>query len=207
MTDPLVSICEAGAEIGSVDVSNYFSRIPMKPRLPEHPDPWFKDTGYCISHSDTEFALEIMKKNGIKPEFECFQMSDLHYVRRLVEQGWADPVGGPNWIHFVYTAAGSNWNLPEYMCLLKQTVPRNSMLGIIAAGAQQWPVLAMALVHGFNIRVGMEDNVYLEKGRKADSNAQLVEKAVDLANIVGRPIANCEQARKMLGLGAPRIFK
>jgi 3-keto-5-aminohexanoate cleavage enzyme len=112
---------------------------------------------------------------------------------------------GPNWISFVYTN-GSNWNLPEFMSTLKQVVPNNSMLNIIATGTQQWPVLAMALIHGFNIRVGMEDGVYLEKGRKADSNAQLVEKAVGLAKMVGRPVATCAEARAMLGLGAPRQY-
>ena len=91
--------------------------------------------------------------------------------------------------------------------MLKQAVPNNSMLGIIATGTQQWPVISQALVHGFNIRVGMEDNVYLGKGKKADSNAQLVEKAVKMAEMVGRPLATCEQARKMLGLGAPKKFE
>lgn len=81
------------------------------------------------------------------------------------------------------------------------------MLGIIAAGAQQWAVLAQALVHGLQVRVGMEDSVYLEKGRKADSNAQLVEKIIQIAKLLGRPVATCEEARKMLGLGAPRTWK
>ena len=133
-------------------------------------------------------------------------MTDLHYVRHLVNKGWTDQTGGPNWIHFVYTN-GSNWNLPEYMSMLKQAVPNNSMLGIIATGTQQWPVISQALVHGYNIRVGMEDNVYLGKGKKADSNAQLVEKAVKMAEMVGRPLATCEQARQMLGLGAPKKFE
>lgn len=202
----MTSIIEAEAEVGSVDVSCYSSQIPMKPRPPEHPEPWVKENGYYITKTDVDYALEEMKKHGIKPEFECFQMSDLHYVRHLVNKGWKDPSGGPNWIHFVYTN-GSNWNLPEYMSMLKQAVPNNSMLGIIATGTQQWPVLAMALVHGFNIRVGMEDNVYLGKGQKAESNAQLVEKAVKMAELVGRPLATCEQARKMLGLGAPKKFE
>lgn len=202
----LLSIPEACAEVGSVDVSCYFSQVPMKPRLPDHPEPWFKDNGYCISKTDVDVALDTLKRYGVKAEFECFAMTDLHYVRSLVNKGWTDPIGGPNWIHFVYTN-GSNWNLPEYMSTLKLAVPRNSMLGIIATGPQQWPVLAMALVHGFNIRVGMEDNIYLEKGVKAPSNGALVNKAVDLTKLVGRPVATCEQARAMLGLGAPRKYE
>ena len=205
MSDRMLSITKAGAEVGSVDVSCYSSQIPMKPRLPDHPEPWFKENGYFITKGDVDIALAEMKKYGIKPEFECFAMTDLQYVRHLVNKGWTDHIGGPNWIHFVYTN-GYNWNLPEYMSTLKLAVPNNCMMGIIATGTQQWPVLAMALVHGFNIRVGMEDNVYLGKGQKADSNAQLVEKAVNMAKLIGRPLATCEQARAMLGLGAPRKY-
>ena len=147
-----------------------------------------------------------MAQYGVKPEFECFQLSDLHYVRWLTEHGYVDANGAPNWIHFVYTL-GSNWNVPEFMSLLKQVCPRNSMLGIIAAGPQQWPVLAQALIHGLNVRVGMEDNVYYAKGQKAESNAQLVEKVIRIAGDLGRRVATVEEARTMLGLGAPRTWK
>ena len=91
-----------------------------------------------------------------------------------------------------------------FMELLKHCTPLNSMLNIIATGAQQWSCLAQALCHGFNIRVGMEDNVRLGSGKKAASNAELVENAVQLCNILGRPVATPEQARQMLGLGAPK---
>lgn len=200
----MTSITEAAAEVGSIDVSCYFSSIPMKPREPDHPEPWTLYNGYCISDGDVEDGLAKMAKYGVKPEFECFALSDLQYVRTLVNKGWTDGMG-PNWISLVYTT-GSNWNLPIFMETLKQCCPKNSMLNIIAAGAQQWSCLAQALCHGFNIRVGMEDNVRLGNGKKASSNAELVENAVQLAGILGRPVATCEQARAMLGLGAPRTW-
>jgi len=189
-----------------VDVSNYFSSIPMAPRPPEHPEPWTFNRGYCISQEDALNATKMMAAKGIKPEFECFQMSDMHYVRWLVNHGFVDPFGGRNWIQFVYTM-GSNWNTPEFMSLLKQVCPRNSVLGIIATGPQQWPVLAQALIHGLHVRVGMEDNVYYAKGQKAESNAQLVEKICRIADDLGRRRATCEEARQILGLGAPRTWK
>ncbi len=206
LSDPHTEIIEGRAEVGSVDVSCYFSSIPMKPREPDHPEPWTLYHGYCISDGDVKEALEKMKKYGVKPEFECFALTDLQYVRTLVNQGWTDHIGGPNWISMVYTT-GSNWNLPIYMETLKQCCPKNSMLNIIATGAQQWAILAQALAYGFNIRVGMEDNVRIGNGKKADSNAHLVENAVKLAGLMGRPVATCEQARAMMGLGAPRSYK
>jgi len=204
VSEPHVGILGANAEVGSVDVSCYFSSIPMKPREPDHPEPWTLYHGYCITDGDVAAALELMKQRGIKPEFECFALSDLQYVRTLVNKGWVDPSGGPNWLSMVYTT-GSNWNLPIFMETLKQCCPRNTLLNVIATGAQQWAILAQAIAYGFNIRVGMEDSVRLGSGKKADSNAQLVENAVTLCNIMGRPVATPEQARKLMGLGAPRV--
>jgi len=60
------------------------------------------------------------------------------------------------------------------------------------------------MIHGLHVRVGMEDNIYLERKRLADSNAQLVEKIVRIAKELGRPIATPAQARQMIGLGEPR---
>lgn len=203
ISQPMNTITEAGAEVGSLDISNYFSQIRMAPRE-EGGEPWTLDRGYCLPFSDAKAAVEKMREYGVKPEFECFAMSDLHYINWLVNNGVISPEkDGPFWVQFVYTT-GSNWNTPEFMSLLKQVCPKHSILGIIAAGPQQWPVLGQALIHGLHVRVGMEDNVYYGKGRKADSNAQLVEKIIRIAGDLGRPVATCEQARQMLGLGAPR---
>jgi 3-keto-5-aminohexanoate cleavage enzyme len=204
LCEPMDTITEARAEIGSIDISNYVSQIPMAPREPGE-KPWVLNRGYMMTFSDAQAGVEKMKKYGVKPEFECFAMSDLHYVNWLERNGVISPADGPYWIQFVYTL-GSNWNTPEFMSLLKQVCPKNAILGIIAAGAQQWPILAQALIHGLHVRVGMEDNVYYAKGEKAASNAQLVEKIIRIAKELGRPVATCEQARQMLGLGAPRTW-
>lgn len=204
---PMDRIIDAQAEVGSVDISNYFSSIPMAAR-PGIKDgkPWTLERGYCISQKGALDAVKKMQSVGMKPEFECFQMSDFQFVNWLMRNGYVDAAGAPNWIHFVFTVGGSNWPTPEFFNVLKSVCPRNSMLGIIAAGPQQWAVLAQALIAGLHIRVGMEDNVYYAKGQKADSNAQLVEKAVRIATDLGRRIATVEEARTMLGLGAPRSW-
>jgi 3-keto-5-aminohexanoate cleavage enzyme len=208
ITKPLDSIIAAGAEVGSVDVSNYFSAIPMAAREGVNGGkPWVLERGYCISQKGALDAIRKMEKAGTKPEFECFQMSDLMYVNWLISHGYTDANNGPYWIDYVFTVGGSNWPTPEYFNTLKNVCPGKSMMGIIAAGAQQWPILAQALIHGLNVRVGMEDSVFLEKGRKADSNAQLVEKIILISKLLGRRVATCGQAREMLGLGAPKTWK
>lgn len=200
----------AEPEIASLDTSNYCSVMKLPKRNPPlfgRDEDVIREWGYSLTLSEAEKALELYTQHKVKPEFECFQMSDIHYVNKLVQGGYQDLYGGPHWINFVFTPAGSNWPTMEYMVALKGAVPRGCQFGVIAAGAQQFPVLAMAIVQGFHVRVGMEDNVYLEKGRLAESNGQLVEKIVKIAELLGRPVATPAQAREILGLGAPKTWE
>ncbi len=67
-------------------------------------------------------------------------------------------------------------------------------------GRGAWPMVAAGIVMGGNVRVGFEDNIYLERGRKAASNGELVEKVVALAKLLGREIATPDEARALLSL-------
>lgn len=160
---------------------------------------------YTITPDEVRHYADEMAKRGTKPEFECFQLVDVYFLKKLIDSGYTDPFGGPHWLQFVFTK-DSNWPIPDFMSMLVRSMPHNTMLGVIAAGAQQWPVLAQGLIWGTNVRVGMEDNIYLGRGKLADSNAQLVEKIINIADELGRRVATCEQARAMLGLGAPHTW-
>lgn len=202
------SLLDTYAEVSSVDISNYFSHIklPARPSVPGREQDIVMERGYCISQGDALEACKKLMAHGTKPEFECFQLSDLHYLLWLINNGYTDPFQAPHWLQFVFTT-GSNWPTPEFFSTLVKHVPNHTMLGVIATGAMQFPILTQALIAGAHVRVGMEDNVYIGKGRKADSNAQLVEKICRIADELGRARATCEQARAMLGLGAPRQYK
>ena len=202
------SLLDTYAEVSSVDISNYFSHIklPARPGVPGREQDIVMERGYCISQGDALEACKKLMAHGTKPEFECFQLSDLHYLLWLINNGYTDPFQAPHWLQFVFTT-GSNWPTPEFFSTLVKHVPNHTMLGVIATGAMQFPILTQALIAGAHVRVGMADHVYIGKGRKADSNAQLVEKICRIADELGRPRATCEQARAMLGLGAPRQYK
>jgi len=205
-TPQLLTSIYADPEIASLDISCYCSLMQLPKREPPlfgRDEAIIREMSYVITQTEATKSVELMKRHGIKPEFECFEMGDIHYVNRLVQSGYTDLNNGPHLIQFVFTT-GSNWPTAQYMSMVINAVPRGCILGIIAPGAMQFPVLAMAIVQGLHVRVGMEDNVYIERGKKADSNAQLVEKIVRIASDLGRTIATPAQTRQMLGLGEPR---
>ena len=84
------------------------------------------------------------------------------------------------------------------------TLPSGSHWQVIGIGLNQWRLVGAALAMGGNVRVGLEDNFYVDEGRMAKSNADLVEKAARLARDVGREVASAEQARQILCLNATR---
>jgi len=195
-------------EIASLDISCYCSLMQLPKREPPlfgRDEAIIREMSYSITQSEVLETVNLMKEHRVKPEFECFEVGDIHYVNRLVQSGYVDLFNGPNLIQFVFTT-GSNWPTSEYMSMVVNAAPKGSVLGIIASGAMQFPVLAMAIVKGLHVRVGMEDNVYVERGKKAESNAQLVEKIVRIAKDLGRKIATPEEARLMIGLGKPKTW-
>jgi len=195
-------------EIASLDVSCYCSLMQLPKREPPlfgRDQPIMREMSYSITQSEVLKTVNLMKEKAVKPEFECFEIGNIHYLNRLVQSGYVDLFNGPHLIQFVFTT-GSNWPTADFLSMVVKATPKNSILGIIAPGAMQFPVLAMAIVQGLHVRVGMEDNVYIERGKKADNNAQLVEKIVRIAKDLGRKIATPEQARQMIGLGKPKTW-
>ena len=90
---------------------------------------------------------------------------------------------------------------PEYECFeIGHQIPAGSTWTVTGVGRGAWPMVAAGIVMGGNVRVGFEDNIYLEKGHKAASNGELVEKVVRLAKELGREIATPDEARKILSL-------
>jgi len=81
-----------------------------------------------------------------------------------------------------------------------ETLPEGAHWQVIGIGLNQWALVAAAITMGGNVRVGLEDNFYVEEGRMAKSNGELVEKAARLARDLGRDVASIEEARRILSL-------
>ena len=84
------------------------------------------------------------------------------------------------------------------------SLPPGSHWQVIGIGLNQWPLLAAAIGLGGNVRVGLEDNFYLEAGRMASGNGELVEKAVAMCREQGREVASIAETRERLGLSVGR---
>lgn len=195
----------AKPEVASMDITCFCADMPMKARkapLFGRDEDGVLQFHYVITEEDTEKATQIMNENGIKPEFETFDLADIKYLNHLIKKGLPQE---PYWVSMLF---GGNGTFPnaETMLAATRALPDKSMLNVIGVGAAQFPMVAMGIILGHHVRVGLEDNVFYGPHEPAKSNAQMVERVVRLARDLGRPIATPAQAREMMGLGAPRAY-
>jgi uncharacterized protein (DUF849 family) len=141
--------------------------------------------------------LTAMNESGVKPELECFDAGHTNSTGPLYDMG---KLKKPTQFSFIMGVLGGLPTSIEAMQLQRQTIPTEATWEVIGIGKVQWRLLASALVLGGNIRVGLEDNFYLPDGEMAKNNAVLVEKAVQLTQLVGRTPATVAEARAMLSL-------
>lgn len=136
---------------------------------------------------------------GIKPELEVFQAGDVLFGAQLVREGLIDP---PPLFQFVL---GVLWGAPadaETILYMRNLLPPGAQWVALGLGRQQMPIAALAALMGGNVRVGLEDNLYLSRGVFA-TNGQLVERARQILNGVGCEVATPGETRKILALRTP----
>lgn len=146
-------------------------------------------------------AKEITSKR-IKPEIEIYndgQMDDLYY---LIEQG---VLSKPYYVSFVMNmhkvGSGFMRYSPKHLIHLKDLLPQDSLFSVLGVGyPAEFEATTLSILLGGNVRVGFEDNIYIEKGKLAKSNAELVKKIVRIARELGREIASPNEARQALGI-------
>jgi len=142
-----------------------------------------------------EMAKQIQSM-GVRAEIEAFDTGHLWFAKKLVEEGLIDdPV-------LVQLCMGIPWGAPDDMNTLMamvNNVPKGWTYSAFAIGRNEMPYAAAAVLAGGNVRVGLEDNLFLEKGVLA-SNAQLVERAATIVTNMGAKIIGPEEVRKQLKL-------
>jgi uncharacterized protein (DUF849 family) len=138
----------------------------------------------------------MMTDLGVRPEIEAFDTGHLWFAKQLVEEGLIeDPV-------LVQLCMGVPWGAPDdlntYMAMVNN-IPSNWTYSAFSIGRNAMAYPAAAILGGGNVRVGLEDNLYVGKGQLA-TNAQLVEKAVNVVESMGARIIGPEDVRKKLKL-------
>ena len=143
---------------------------------------------------------EAMNGAGVKPELECFDVGHTHGVWPLIDMGVLRP---PLQFSFIVNVLGGLPPTVESVQLQKRValdLAPGSEWEVIGISRCQWRMLATALVLGGNVRVGLEDNLYLPGGAPARSNGDLVDVAVRMVRDVGRRPATIDEARAILGI-------
>jgi len=148
-----------------------------------------------------EFLTEF-RELGIKPEHECFDAGHIANLDPLIDLGL---ISEPHQISCVMGVTGGIRPNTRNISVMADQIPGGPQTGgnwqVIGVSRIQWRLLATSLTLGGNVRAGLEDNLYLPNGEMAGSNGELVAKARQMAEDIGRTIATPAEARKMLGLG------
>ncbi|HUZ86141.1 MAG TPA: 3-keto-5-aminohexanoate cleavage protein, partial [Candidatus Baltobacterales bacterium] len=160
---------------------------------------FYHDHVFANPFKDIRFFLEAMNAAGVRPEMECFDAGHVANTRPLIDLG---ALQAPYQFSLIMGVLGGIPGTTRHLVNQVDSLPPQSHWQVIGIGLNQWPLLAAALTMGGNVRVGLEDNFYVEDGRMAKSNGDLVEKAARLARDLGRPVATAGDARDLLGLDA-----
>lgn len=168
-----------------------------KPFLEGTDDLVFKNTPRDIAM----VLMELGKARGARFEFECYDIGHLNMLAHFVDRGL---IAGPLFIQFVFGVLGGMGAEPENLAHMKQIADRlfgeSYEFSVLAAGRHQMPMGSMAVEMGGHVRVGLEDNLMLEKGVLARNNAELVAKMRDIVTERGRALARPDEVRSRLGL-------
>jgi 3-keto-5-aminohexanoate cleavage enzyme len=133
----------------------------------------------------------------VKPEIECYDVAMINNALFLNEIGVLEK---PMHFQCVMGILGGIPATVDNLNHMVRQIPNDSTWSVCAIGLSEFPMITMGIIMGGHVRVGFEDNFYIEKGKVAKSNAEMVEKVVRIARELGREIATPEEARKILGL-------
>jgi uncharacterized protein (DUF849 family) len=158
---------------------------------------FYHDHVFANPFHDIQFFLEIMNGAGVRPEMECFDAGHIGNTRPLIDMGVLEP---PLQFSLIMGVLGGIPGTTRHLVDQVDGLPAGSHWQVIGIGLNQWPLVAAAITMGGNVRVGLEDNFYIEGGRMAKSNGELVEKAARICRDLGREVATAAEARAQLGL-------
>ena len=160
---------------------------------------FYHDHVFANPFKDIQLFLEAMNSAGVRPELECFDTGHIANTAPLIDMGVLKP---PYQFSLIMGVLGGIPGTTRHLTNQVDTLPPESHWQVIGIGLNQWALVAAAITMGGNARVGLEDNFYVEEGKMAKSNGELVQKAARLVHDLGRDVATVDEARKILCLSA-----
>ena len=197
-------------EVASLNMGSMnFGLFPMLRRFKEFKHDWERpylegttDLIFRNTFKDIEFILTTCAGNGTRFEFECYDTAHLYNLAHFLDRGLVQP---PLFVQTVFGILGGIGTHPEDVMHMRRTADRlfgreNYRWSVLGAGRNQLPIAAMAAAMGGNVRVGLEDSLWIGPGKLAQSNAQQVTMAKQIVEGLGLSIATPDEARQMLSL-------
>jgi 3,5-dioxohexanoate:acetyl-CoA acetone transferase len=196
-------------EVASLNMGSMnFGLFPMLERFKEFRHLWerdylegSRDLVFRNTFKDIEFALQTCAGNGTRFEFECYDVGHLYNLAHFLDRGL---VQSPLFVQTVFGILGGIGTHPEDVMHMKRTADRlfgaDYCWSVLAAGRKQLPIATMAAGMGGNIRVGLEDSLWIGPGELATSNAAQVHRARRIIEGLGLEVATPADAREILSL-------
>ena len=203
-------------EVASLNMGSMnFGLFPMLKRFKDFKHDWERpylegttDLIFRNTFKDIEFILNTCSGSGTRFEFECYDTAHLYNLAHFLERGMVKP---PLFVQTVFGILGGIGPHPEDVMHMRRTADRllgreNYRWSVLGAGRNQLPIAAMAASMGGNVRIGLEDSLWIGPGKLATSNAQQVTMARQIIEGLGLGVASSDEAREILALkGGDRV--
>ncbi len=197
-------------EVSSLNMGSMnFALFPMLGRYKEFKHDWeqpylegTRDLIFRNTFKDIEYVLRTCQDNETRFEFECYDIGHLYSLAHFLERGLVKP---PLFVQSVFGILGGIGTHPEDVIHMRRTADRllgreNYRWSVLGAGRAQMAIAAQAAAMGGNVRVGLEDSLWIGPGKLAESNAQQVTNARRIIEGIGLEIATPDDAREILAL-------
>ncbi|WP_421927563.1 3-keto-5-aminohexanoate cleavage protein [Neoaquamicrobium sediminum] len=216
LEERLAAPMQAAPEMCSLNMGSMnFGIFPMAAKERDWKFDWEKpyilgtdDFIFRNTFRDIEYILKNLgERHGTRFEHECYDVGHLYNLAHFVDRGLVKP---PFFVQMIFGILGGIGAAPENLIFMKETADKlfgdDYQWSVLAAGRHQMPIATQAALMGGNVRVGLEDSLYIGRGKLAESNAEQVRKIRLIIEELGLDIATPEEARAALALkGGDRV--
>ena len=209
LDERLAAVRRFDPELCSLNMGSFnFGIFPMAAGISEFKHDWerpylegTRDFIFKNTFADIEAIVTEIGAGGTRFEFECYDVGHLYNLAHFLDRGVLQP---PLFVQCILGILGGVGPDVDNLMHMKTTADRlfgeDYLFSVLGAGRHQTRLVTVGAIMGGNVRVGLEDSIYLEKGRLAESNAEQVEKIVRILGELSLEVATPDEAREMLGL-------